>query len=199
MYFNFTNLVLWMVLVAAGAGQALAADSLFLSPQHPTTSDSIRLNIVIKSWDCCAQFSYDSTAVALQNDSTIVLTFTTTLPMVDTLCCVPRPIPVLTYKRGPLPAGKYSVEEASQSCFGSICLDSLGVTSIGTFAVTQPNATAFRQKSVPLEDIGRMSGTMRVYNIRGDVISSARASKHVPGIYFVKPTGRSAATTKVWF
>jgi hypothetical protein len=197
MLFNFNKLVLCMALAAAGAGQALAADSLFVSPQNPTTSDSLRLSIVIRNWSCCERFSYDSTAASLSNDTTLWLSYSTSTPTVDTLCCVPRPIPVLTYKRGPLPAGRYSVDETSQSCFGSICMDSLGVTVIGTFVVRQPNAAVFQKKSVPLENIGKTSGSTRVYNIRGDVIAPTSVSKHMSGVYFVKPNGRGSAKVKV--
>ncbi len=199
MLLNINKLLLFLAPAIIATGPGIAADSLSVSPVQPTTSDSIRLSIVMKSWDCCARFSHDSTAVVLQNDSTIELSFGTTLPTVDTACCFPGPIPVLTYKRGPLPAGKYSVEEESQSCVGIVCLDTIAVALIGAFTVSQPLATIYQKKSMPLEDIGKMSGNARVYNIRGDVISPdlAGASKRTSGVYFVKPTGHGAATTKV--
>ena len=189
-----------MALVVLPVDPTIAADSLSVNPSHPTTSDSIRLSIFITNANCCSQFTYDSTAVTLLSDSTITLEFTADLSVVCP-CPYPVTIPVLKYKRGPLPAGKYSVFAESQSCVGIVCTDSLALTSIGSFTVSQPLAASYQEKSMPLEDIGKMPGNSRVYNIRGDVISSdlAGASKRASGVYFVKPSSCADVKMKIWY
>ncbi len=178
---------------------SIAADSLVVSPQNPTIMDSIRLSILAIDWSCCTQFSYDSTVVVLVNDSTIALSFTA---QVIVCPCPSNPVaPVLTYKRGPLPARKYSVYEQYQSCTGQVCSDLVVQAFIGTFRVSVPTATVFHQKPVPLESIGKISANGRVYDIRGALVSPDRinASKRSPGVYFIKPDERSAAQLKIWY
>lgn len=199
MFSIFKSLVMCLVFAATGVDPLLAADSLRVSPANPTTSDSIELGIVIRSWTCCSHFLCDPNAVALSNDSTIVISYRDSEPPVcsDTFC-VPRPIPILTYKRGPLPAGRYSVYAQSlpQVCTAQNCPQLVPALPalIGRFTVTQASAVLFRNKSIPLEEIGRASGYTRVYNIRGDIVSTSPsgASKRAPGVYFIKPEGRSS-------
>ena len=186
---------------------AAATDSLVVSPPGPTTSDSISLSILARDWNCCTQFIYDSTAVTLFNDSTITLRFT----FVPGLCpCPINPVnspltvtAVLRYKRGPLPAGNYSVFEVeSQSCItGQICTNLVVQASIGKFTVSQPAATIFHQESVRLEDVGKLSQNGRVYDIRGGVVSSnlIGTSKRTSGVYFFKPDDHSAVRMKIWY
>lgn len=195
----------------------IAADSLVVSPAHPTIMDSIRLSILIRTFaccieyvrdfqnpDCCIQYSHDSTAVTLVSDSTIALGFSKSMP--QGICSCPINLPDsmtadIAYKRGPLPAGNYSVYEDYQSCTGQICSDVVMQTLIGKFMVSEPTATVFRQKPVPLENIGKTSGNGCVYNIRGEIMSPNQvgASKRTPGVYFIKPDERSAAQLKVWY
>jgi hypothetical protein len=143
--------------------------------------------------------------VALQSDSTIMLSFRVTIQFVDTLCCIPGTIPVLDYKRGPLAAGNYYVYAQSlpQPCLDTNCPQLIPALPalIGKFAVSQPNATLFRNKSMPLENIGRTPGNTRVYDIRGAIVSpkQAGASNRRPGVYFVKPQGHTIAKMKIWY
>ena len=198
----FKKFLFFCALTATVAGPSIEADSLSVSPFHPTTSDSIRLSIIVKYWNCCAHYFYDSTAVTLLNDSTITLGFTASL--VAVCPCPANPvIPVLNYKRGPLPAGNYSVYEESQSCTGQICPeDALIVVQalIGKFTILPSTATFFQQKSVPLEKIGKVPGNVRMYDIRGAIVSSnvIGASKQTSGVYFVKTNGRTAVKMKIW-
>ncbi len=195
----FRKFLFFCALTATAARPSIAADSLVVSPAHPTIMDSIRLSILARDWSCCTQFSYDSTAVTLLNDSTITLSFTA---QVIVCPCPSNPVtPVLTYKRGPLPARNYSVYEQYQSCTGQVCSDIVVQTLIGTFTVSEPTATIFHQKPVPLENIGKISGNMRVYDIRGALVSPDRtnASRQSPGVYFIKPDERSAAKLKIWY
>jgi len=113
-------------------------------------------------------------------------------------------IPVLRYKRGYLPAGNYSVYEESQSCTGQICPQEaliVAQTLIGKFTVSQSTATLFQQKSMQLEDIGKLSGNLHVYNIRGAIVPSnlIGASKQTSGVYFVKPDNRASVKMKIWY
>jgi hypothetical protein len=168
----------------------LAADSLAVSPAHPTIMNSIRLSILVRNWNCCTQFLYDSTAVTLLNDSTITLSFTAS--QLGVCPCPSNPVtPVLTYKRGPLPAGNYSVYEEYQSCISQICpQEALVVVQslIGKFTVSAPTATVFHQKPVPLENMGKISGNGHVYDIRGALVPSNQigASRRTSGVYFIK-------------
>jgi hypothetical protein len=202
----------WLLAVALtvlAARQSIAADSLAVIPAHPTITDSIRLSVVIKNWNCCTQYSYDSTTVTLPNDSTITLSFTATVLVLcnDTQQCLPgkpgyQAIPVLRYKRGHLPAGNYSVYEQVQSCVDLTCSGVVVKSLIGKFTVSEPTATIFHQKAVPLEEVGKvLSGNGRVYDIRGALISPNRAgaSRQTPGIYFIKPDERSPAKLKIWY
>jgi len=189
---------------------SIAADSLAVSPTNPTIMDSIRLSILIKNSSCCAQYVHDSTAVTLSNDSTILLSFVSSLPICN---CILAPINdstpytvILSYKRRPLPAGHYSVYEVeSQGCIaGQACPQASLVvmqTFIGKFTVSGPTATVFHQKSIPLENIGKISGNGRVYNVRGALVSPNQISdsRHTPGVYFIKPDERSTATLKIWY
>jgi len=180
------------------SGPSIAADSLVVSPPNPTTMDSVSLNILMKGSICCTQFYNDPTAVTLLNDSTIMLGFTVLqgrCPCPATLDSnlVPTSI-VATYKRGPLPAGNYFVYEESQnpmSC--GTCAITQASPLIGKFTVSLPTAVVCHQKPVPLENIGRTSGTRRVYNIRGALMSPDRlgTSRQPPGVYFIKPDERS--------
>ena len=177
-----------------------AADSLVVSPANPTTIDSVRLSIVTKIWVCYCNDPYlhDSTAVTLLNDSTITLSFRVDSPLTICMCFVGPPYTeILTYKRGPLPAGNYSVYEEYQGCIGQICPQQTHIVTqalIGTFTVSQQAAVLFRQKPAPKEIFGKMSGNVCVYDIRGALVSSnlTAASKRTSGIYFIKPNGRSA-------
>ena len=208
----FRKFLFFITLSVTVVRPSIAADSLAVSPAHPTIIDSISLSIVMKNWDCCTPYSYDPTAAILSNDSIITLAFKVPemVMCVDTLCLPGKPgfpaLPVLTYKRGPLPAGNYSVYEVeSPACTtGQACLEASLVvvqTLIGKFTVSRSAATVFRQKPVPLENIGKMSGNGRVYDIRGALVSPNRlgASTQTPGVYFIKPDERSAATLKIWY
>jgi hypothetical protein len=198
---TFRKSLFFVALAVVVVRPSIAADSLVVSPPNPTIMDSIRLSILAIDWGCCTQFSYDSTAVILVNDSTITLSFTAVSPPVVCWCPSNPVTQVLTYKRGPLPARNYSVYEQYQSCTGQVCSDVVVQSFIGKFTVSKPTATVFRQKSVPLENIGKMSGTRRVYDIRGALVSPNRlgASRQTPGVYFIKPDERSTAQLKVWY
>jgi hypothetical protein len=191
----------FLALAVIVARPSIAADSLVVSPSHPTIMDSIRLNILARDWNCCTQFSYDSTAVILLNDLTITLSFTTVSPPIVCWCPSNPVTPVLTYKRGLLPARNYSVYEQYQSCTGQVCSNLVVQTLIGTFTVSEPTATVSHQKPVPLENMGKMSGNGRVYDIRGALVSPNRigTSRRTPGVYFIKPDERSAAKLKIWY
>lgn len=206
---TITKFLVFLAFAALAARPSIAADSLVVSPAHPTIMDSVSLSILERGSICCTQFSNDPTAVALLNDSTITLSFTT-----SQLGVCPCPISldsnivpifvVATYKRGPLPAREYYVHEECHSCFGQACLqDSFVVAQalIGTFTVSQSAATVFHQKPVPLESIGKASGNGRVYDIRGALVSPDRinASRRTSGVYFIKPDEHSAATLKIWY
>jgi hypothetical protein len=196
---TFRKHLFLLALAVAAVRPSIAADSLAVSPTNPTMMDSIRLSILARDWNCCTQFSYDSTAAILANDSTITLAFTAQVIICP---CPLNPVaPVLTYKRGPLPARNYSVYEQYQSCTGQVCSDVVVQSFIGKFTVSEPTATVFRQKPVPLENIGKMSGNGRVYDIRGALVSPNRlgASRQTPGVYFIKPDERSTAKLKIWF
>ena len=207
----FRRLMVLIALAANAASPSFAVDSLSVSPPNPTTSDSIRLSIIPGNQECCSRYFHDSAAITPFNDSTITLVYSVPqiLICVDTLCIPGMPgypeKAVLRYKTGPLPAGKYNVYAQSQPqlCGDPDCTDAIRSIPafVGTFTVSFPSATFFRKKSMPLEDIGKMSGNVRVYNIRGDIVSLNRtgASKRAPGVYFVRPSGRTAAKMKVWF
>jgi hypothetical protein len=204
---TFRKSLFFFALAVINVRPLLAADSLVVNPAHPTILDSIRLSVVIKNWNCCTEFTYDSTSVTLLNDSTITLSFTASQPLVCPLAaCVVGMMPILTYKRGPLPAGNYSVYEVeSQACTtGQVCPQEVAVVMqalIGKFTVSEPTATVFHQKPVPLESIGKISGNGRVYDIRGALVSPNRlgASRQSPGVYFIKPDENSTAKVKIWY
>ena len=197
----FKKFLFFCALTVIVVRPSIAADSLVVSPANPTTTDSIRLSIVLKIWTCyCnAPYVHDSTAVTLLNDSTIKLSWAIDSPLnIGCYCFVAPPyILTLTYKRGPLPAGNYSVYEEYNVCAGLSCLqDSLTVTKalIGKFTVSRQAAVLFRQKPATKENMGKFSGNVRVYDIRGALVSSnlTGARKHSSGVYFVKPLGRQA-------
>ena len=200
----FGKSVFLFALAAVVVRPAIAADSLVVSPKKPTTSDSIKFSIFIKNWNCCAQYIHDSTAVVLLDDSTIALNFTVSqLAICPAIACIPTLAPVLIYKRGHLPTGSYSVYEGiSQSCTGGImCKDTVMLTLIGKFTVSEPTITFNQKKSMPLENIGKMSVNERLYDIRGAIMSSnlSGASKRTSGVYFVKPDDRAAVKMKIWY
>jgi hypothetical protein len=178
--------VIMQVLIGTFTVSQRAADSLVVSPVHPTTTDPIRLSIVhvYQACYCNPPYVHDSTAVTLINDSTIMLNFTIDTPLTMCMCFVGPPYEeILTYKRGPLPAGTYSVYEQYRS--PEVMMQML----IGTFTVTQPAAVLFRPKPVTKENIGKMPGNVRVYDIRGAIVSSnlTGARKMTSGVYFIRP------------
>lgn len=205
----FIKFLFFFALALVVVRSSIAADSLTVSPPNPTIMDSVSLSILERGSICCTQFSSDPTAVTLLNDSTITLSFTTSqlgvCPCPISLDSNLVPVSVVaTYKRGPLPAREYFVHEECRSCFGQACLhDSFVVAQalIGKFTVSQSAAVVFHQKPVPLENIGKMSGNGRVYDIRGAQVSPNRlgASRQAPGVYFIKPDERSTATLKIWY
>jgi len=209
---TFRKFLFFFALALVVVRPSIAADSLVVSPPNPTIMDSIRLSIVMKNWDCCTRYSYDSTAAILSNDSIITLAFKVPeiVMCVDTLCLPGKPgypgFPVLTYKSGPLPAGNYSVYEVeSPACTtGQACPQASLVviqTLIGKFTVSQSAAVVFHQKPVPLENVGKTIGNGRVYDIRGALVSPNRlgTSRQTPGVYFIKPDERSTAQLKIWY
>jgi hypothetical protein len=196
----FKKFLFFCALTAIVVRPSTAADSLVVSPLHPTITDSIRLSIVhvYQICYCKPPYIYDSTAVTLLNDSTITLLFAIDTPLTMCMCFMGPPYKeILTYKRGPLPAGAYSVYEEYNGCTGVACSqDSLTMiqTLIGKFTVSHSAAVLFRQKPATKENIGKMSGNVRVYDIRGAIISSKliAGSKRTSGVYFIKPSGRQA-------
>jgi hypothetical protein len=193
----------FLTIMALAVNPSSAADSLVVNPTKPTTSDSISLSIVAGGWNCCTNFLHDSTTVTLLNDSTITLNYTASL---QAPCpCPSNPVaPVLKYKRGPLPKGNYSVYEEYQSCTGLICPQEVAIVIqalIGKFTVSQATATISQQKSVRLEDVGKMSRNGHVYDIRGAIVSSnlIGTSKRTSGVYFFKPDDHAAARMKIWY
>jgi hypothetical protein len=189
------------------ARTSIAADSLVVSPANPTTMDSIRLSIV-HVYDICycnPPYVHDSTAVTLVNDSTITLSVSIDTPSTFCQCFVAPPYTeILTYKRGPLPAGSYSVYEEYNVCTGLSCLqDSLTVTKalIGKFTVSRQAAVLFRQNPATKENTGKFSGNARVYDLRGALVSSnlTAAPKRTSGVYFIKPNGRQAVKMEVLY
>src|SRR5271157_2984142 len=182
--------LLFFALVVIVARPSIAADSLIVSPAHPTTMDSIKLSILIRSTACCIRYDYDSTpdccihyvhdssVVSLSNGSIITVGFT--VVAWDVICnCPLEPVGYsvtadITYKRGPLPAGNYFVYENDQSCTGQICSDVVMQTLIGKFTVSQSSAIVSHQKPVTLENIGKTSGYGRIYDIRGALVSPNR-------------------------
>jgi hypothetical protein len=187
-------------LVSTAAGQSPIVDSFAVSPLNPTISDSISLSIFANGRNCCTQFYYDPAIVTLINDSTIMLHFTTFLA--GACPCPSNPAtPVLAYKRGPLPVGNYSVYEQYQSCTGQVCPYLLMQLLIGKFTVSQGTAVLFRQKPATKENIGKISGNVRVYDIRGAIVSSnlTGAQKHTSGVYFIKPIGRQAVKMELLY
>jgi hypothetical protein len=205
----FRKFLFFFALVVIAVRPSIAADSLVVSPVHPTIMDSVSLSILERGSICCTQFSNDPTAVTLLNDSTVMLSFTTSqlgvCPCPISLDSNLEPVSVVaTYKRGPLQAREYFVYEECRSCFGQACLhDSFVVAQslIGTFTVSAQAGVVFHQKPVPLENIGKMSGNGRIYDIRGSLVSPNRigASRQTPGVYFIKPDERSTAKLKVWY
>jgi hypothetical protein len=198
--------LIFCALTVIAVRPSTAADSLVVSPANPTIMDSIRLNIVIKerACYCISPFVHDSTAVILPNDSTITLSYAIDTPLTLCYCFALPPYPVLPYKRGPLPAGNYSVYEEYNVCTGLSCLqDSLTVTKalIGKFTVSQQAAVLFRQKPATMENIGKMSGNVSVYDIRGALVSSnlTAAPKRTSGVYFIKPNGRQVVKMKLLY
>jgi hypothetical protein len=175
---------LFFSLSVIAARPSIAADSLVVSPLHPTTTDSIRLSIII-------------TAVTL-NDSTITLNFTDTGGICP--CPVdlnnPITITVLTYKRGPLPAGNYSVYEESQSCNGLVCPEIIIRSLIGKFTVSKSAVSIYQKKSMPLEKIGKASGNVCVFDTRGVKVG---VLKHTPGVFFIKSNDDISSKLKILF
>ena len=103
-----------------------------------------------------------------------------------------------------MPAGNYSVYQGCLLCSGQTC-PAEGLiaiqTLIGRFTVSQQAAVLFRQKPATKENFGKMSGNVRVYDIRGAIVSSnlTAAPKHTSGVYFIKPDGRSAVKVKLLY
>ena len=189
---------LFFSLAVIAARPSIAADSLVVSPLHPTTTDSIRLSIIIKNQNCCIRNLFDSTAFTL-NDSIITLNFTDTGGLCP--CPVdpnnPITITVLTYKRGPLPAGIYSVYEESQTCNGLVCPEIIIRSLIGKFTVSKLSVSIHQKKSMPLEKIGKVC----VYDTRGVKVSSDLVGvlKHTPGVFFVKSNDDISSKLKILF
>ena len=169
-----------------------------MSPANPTITDSIRLSIFKRFWTCYCNTPYlhDSTAVNLPNDSTITLRVTIDTPLTICMCFVGPPYTeILTYKRGPLPAGNYSVYEQYLSP------DVITQELLGSFTVSHSAAVLFRQKPTPKENFGKMSGNVRVYDIRGAIVTSSLigAQKLTSGIYFIKPDNCPAVKKKLLY
>lgn len=179
--------------VSLGVSGTAFADSLSVSPAHPTIMDPVRLTIIIPNWDCCTQYLYDSTLVTMMGDTAVMLSYQHRMPRIcPMIACldVPR---YLTFKRGPLPAGKYSVWETQQLVCDTplLCVTLPVVQNIGKFTVEIPTALSFGQRPAPLKNIGKTFGNECVYDIRGALVSPNRAglSKRIPGIYFTKTGG----------
>ena len=97
-----------------GVSGAAFADSLSVTPAHPTIVDSIRLTIIIPNWDCCTQYPYDSTLVTALGDTAVMLSYQYRMPNVcPAIACIDVP-KLLGFKSKPLPAGTYSVWETKQ-------------------------------------------------------------------------------------
>lgn len=203
----FKKFLFFCALTVIAVRPSIAADSLVVSPANPTITDSIRLSIVHVFWTCYCNNPYvhDSTAVTLLNDSTITLSVTVDTPLTFCLCFVAPPYTeILTYIRGPLPAGSYSVYAQYQLCSGQVCPQQAPVvmqTLIGTFTVSRQSAVLFRQKPAPKENFGKMSGNARVYDIRGAIVTSnlTGSQKLTSGIYFIKPDNCPAVKKKLLY
>lgn len=184
-----TNIVLGLMFCLCFSG-ALVADSLSVSPAQPTTSDSVRITIVIPNWNCCTQYIYDSTLVTLVGDTAIMLYYQYLTPSTCPMVTCPNLPKLLAFKRGPLHAGKYSVWETKQlTCTPPLlCAPLPVIQKIGEFTVTGQSSVAFRQAPMPLETAGKTPGNERIYNIRGALVSMSNGNtpKKMSGIYFTR-------------
>lgn len=166
-------LVIATFLTAPQAG--FAADSLVVNPVQPTVADSITLTIVIPNWDCCTQYTFDSTLAPLEGDTAVLLSYQHYLPAVCPTIACPDVPKLLKFKRAPLPAGTYAVYESAQTqCVTNVCPALvLAPVKIGSFTVSASTGIAQRQAGLKPVSGEILSGRRAVYNIRGELVDNS--------------------------
>ncbi len=173
------------------------ADSLSVTPAHPTTSDSIQLTIIIPNWDCCTQYANDS-AVTLWGDTGLLLTYTYNLPPVCPMIACLNVDKDLVYKSAPLAAGTYSVYELRElACTTGICppIAFLPV-KIGSVTVTPSTGIANLPHRTSVAASLGTNTSGKIYDVRGVLVSSSalHAGLRAPGVYLVKNGSQTSKT-----
>ena len=180
-----------LMAILSFVAQSSAADSLAVDLPHPTTADPITFTIIIPNWDCCTQYTWDSTVVAPMGDTGVLLTYTYNLPKVcPMMACINVP-KQLVYKSAPLAAGTYSVYEIRVECTNNICPPAPVAflpVKIGSVTVTPSTGIVDRPHRATLAASQETSASGKIYDVRGVLVSSSavRAGLRAPGVYLVK-------------
>ena len=184
------------LITAAGAQVVIGTgDSLAVVPAHPTTKDRISLDVIITNWDCCTQYTYDST-VAIVNDTELLVSYQYNIPQVCPLIACINANKVLTYKSAPLTAGTYAVYESRQVlCTTQICpqlaMPILAPVKIGSFVVTSTTGVADRLASRTFSQPKNSLGALACFNARGERLAATPRNGRANGVYvFRSANGR---------
>lgn len=167
------------------ASSSRASDSLSVSPAHPTTADSIRLDIIIPNWNCCTRYYEDSVA-SLVSDTMIELLYQYETPVVCPLMACIVGGYSLPYKSGPLAAGTYAVYEfSSQRCTTSCPPIAFIPERIGSFTVTKPTIVAHQLNGIASIASAGPRSMAACYTIRGELITHPAVAGRIRGIAVV--------------
>jgi hypothetical protein len=176
------------------AGQTVVGDSLAVAPVHPTSADRITFNLIIKNWDCCTQYTYDSTATFMA-DTQILLSYQYNLPQVCAMiACINVP-KVLVYKSAPLKAGIYGVYESkSVRCTTQLCpllaMPIMAPVRIGEVTVSRSTGIVRQTFAVSPVDRKSQNAAGEIYNARGERVNASLVSRNAArGVCFVKTSG----------
>ena len=213
------------LVVAGGYTSALAAlsDTVTVTPQKPSTKDSLHFDLFNATWNCCTQYYQKTVAVS---DTMIVLSFQYSD---QNLCNCFAAGSRTTFACGPQKAGKYGIYQApaiycaTPPCpLGVIRMTHVGEVIVADEAKIVPSPAAAHAANVSWKAIGRQicwEGTFNrpgsvsaaIYNARGKLVTRTPmtvfgAGRHgfswttaAPGAYFlsVKLNGAPALTRKI--
>ncbi|HUI91818.1 MAG TPA: hypothetical protein VLX68_06170 [Chitinivibrionales bacterium] len=184
---------LFAALILAAALSPVFADSLSVSPPHPTTADKITFTIIIPNWDCCTRYTWDSTAVAVVNDTELLLSYQYNLPQMCPMIACMDIDKLLPFHSAPLKAGTYAVYELrAPLCTTQICpAIAFMPVKIGSVTVTPSTGIV---NGITAASVPHVALAEKLYDVRGVLISSTgnRAAVRTPGVYLIKNGSQSS-------
>lgn len=127
------------------AGVLTLSDTVTVTPQKPTTKDSLHFDLFNANWSCCTQYYQKTVSIA---DTMIMLSFQySDLNLCECFAAGSHTL----FACGPQKAGKYSIYQApSLYCAAPPCpLGVIRMTRVGEVIVYAPSAIAPVSSSIP--------------------------------------------------